>query len=125
MARQIDTAFLLREWGVWLRVQAGMPRYVSPSWALMREHVAGHGGEDPAITDDMALVVDGLVCRLYEERRGYRDAAIALWHYHRYSGMSYRSLGRLMGITHVKAQALVERAEAWVDCALCHYAEAA
>jgi hypothetical protein len=125
MARQIDTAYLLQEWGVWLRVKAGMPRYVSPSWAIMRECVPGHGGEQPLISDEMALLVDSLVCRLYEERRGYREAAVALWHYHRYSGMSYRSLGRLMGVTHVKAQALVERAEAWIDCALCHQAQAA
>lgn len=124
MARQLDTAFLLQEWGVWLRVQAGLPRYVSPAWAIMRECVAGHGGEQPMISDEIAQLVDSLVCRLYEERRGYREAGIALWHCRRYSGMSFRALGRLMGITHVKAQTLVEQAEAWIDCALCHRAAA-
>lgn len=122
MARQMDTAYLLQEWGVWLRVKAGMPQYVSPAWAIMRECVPGQGGEQPMISDEMALLVDSLVCRLHER---YPEAAIALWHWHRYSGMSLRQLGRLMGVTHVKAQGLVERGEAWIDCALCHRAEAA
>lgn len=49
------------------------------------------------ISGEIALLVDSLVCRLYEERRGYREAGIALWHCWRYSGMSFRALGRLMG----------------------------
>ena len=76
------------------------------------------------ISGEIALLVDSLVCRLYEERRGYREAGIALWHCWRYSGMSFRALGRLMGGAHVKAQTLVEQAEAWIDCALCHSAAA-
>ena len=37
--QQLDTEFMLQEWGVWLRVQSGVPHYVSPSLALMRDHV--------------------------------------------------------------------------------------
>ena len=75
------------------------------------------------ISGEIALLVGSLVCRLYEERRGYREAGI-VWHCRRYSGMSFRALGRLMGGAHVKAQTLVEQAEAWIDCALCHSAAA-
>lgn len=49
------------------------------------------------ISGEIALLVGSLVCRLYEERRGYREAGIALWHCRRYSGMSFRAFGRLMG----------------------------
>lgn len=120
--RDAGTDYLLQEWGVWLRVQSGVPHYVSPSYALMRDNVQVDRGIDPAITDDMAMLIDRLVCRLHCR---YPDAGIALWNYHRYSGMSYRQLGRLMGCTHVRAQELVTVGAAWVDSALCSYAEAA
>ncbi|SNS16102.1 antiterminator Q family protein [Pseudomonas segetis] len=113
--QQIDTAYLLQEWGVWLRVQVGVPRYVSPSYALMRDNVQMSGGLDPCITDDTAMLIDRLVSRL--EKR-YPEAGQALWNYYRH-GISYRHLGKLMGITHVKAQELVMVGSAWVDSALC------
>lgn len=128
MSRQLDTEYLLQEWGVWLRVQAGVPRYVSPSYALMRDNVQMAGGPDPQITDESALLIDGKVCHLYKR---YPEAGIALWNYYRYPGMSYRQLGRLMSdalkktITHVRAQELITVGAAWVDSALCHHAEAA
>lgn len=128
MSRQMDTEYLLQEWGVWLRVQSGVPRYVSPSFALMRDNVMMAGGPDPQIADEVALLIDGKVCHLY---RRYQEAGIALWNYYRHAGMSYRRLGLLMSkelnksITHVRAQELVTIGAAWVDSALCHHKEAA
>lgn len=119
---QLDTALLLQEYGVWLRVQAGVPHYVSPSYALMRDNVQIDRGLDPAITDDLAMLIDRLVCRL---SRRYPEAGTALWNYYRYQGMSFRQLGRLMNVTHVRAQELVSVGTAWVDCALCQQADAA
>ncbi len=120
--RQMDTEYLLQEWGVWLRVQSGVPRYVSPSYALMRDNVQISGALDPNITDDTAMLIDRLACRLLDR---YQEAGVALWNYYRYQGMSYRQLGRLMNITHVRAQELVTVGSAWIDSALCNYAEAA
>lgn len=120
--RDVSTEYLLQEWGVWLRVQCGIPRYVSPSYALLRDNAQVDHSITPCITDDMAMLVDRLVCRLH---RRYPEAGIALWNYHRYAGMSYRQLGRLMGCTHVRAQELVTVGAAWIDSALCSYEEAA
>lgn len=120
--RQMDTEYLLVEWGVWARVQAGVPRYVSPSFALLRDNVQGGCAPDPAISDDLALVVDRLIGRLHAR---YPEAGVAVWNYYRYQGMSYRQLGRLMGVSHVRAQELVAVGAAWVDSALCLQVEAA
>jgi hypothetical protein len=120
--RQLDTEYLLQQYGLWLRVQAGIPHYVSPSFALLRDNVQIDRGIDPAITDDLAMLLDRLVCRLY---RRYPGSGMALWNFYRYQGMSYRQLGRLMGCSHVRAQELVTVGAAWVDSALCHHAEAA
>lgn len=119
--RTMDTAHLLNQWAIWMRVKVGVPGYVSPSWALMRDNVQVCRLPDPAIEDDLALLIDRLVARMYER---YPEAATALWNQYRYN-MSNRTLGRLMGISHVKAGELVSVAFAWVDAALCHYAEAA
>lgn len=116
--RRLDTEHLLIEWGIWLRVKSGVPRHVSPSYALMRDNVQMPGGPDPQITDDLAMLIDRMVSRLFER---YTEAGTALWNYYRYPGMSYRQLGRLMDCTHVKAQELVSVGAAWVDSALCHH----
>ncbi|WP_324730991.1 hypothetical protein [Pseudomonas paeninsulae] len=126
--QQLDTEYMLQEWGIWLRVQAGVPGYVSPTRALMRDNVQVERSPDPCITDELALLIDGKVCRLYTR---YEDAGIALWNYYRHQGMSYRRLGLLMTkelgktITHVRAQELVMIGSAWIDAAVCHYEEAA
>ena len=126
--QHLDTEYMLQEWGVWLRVQSGVPSYVSPSLALMRDHVQVERAPDPCITDELALLIDGKVCRLFER---YEEAGLALWNYYRHQGMSYRRLGQLMTaalgkpFTHVRAQELVQVGAAWVDAALCHYQDAA
>lgn len=126
--RQLDIAYLLQEWGVWLRVQAGVPHYVSPSYALLRDNMQVDRAPDPCISDDLAMLVDRKVCHLY---RRYPEAGMALWNYYRYQGTSYRRLGALMTkalgrpVTHVRAQELVMVGEAWLDAAICHFEDAA
>lgn len=121
MRQQLDTAYLLNQWAVWLRVRVGIPGYVSPAWALMRDNVQVIRLPEPDIGDYAAMLIDRLVARLYAR---YPEAATALWNQYRYS-MSNRTLGRLMGVSHVKAGELVSVAFAWIDASLCHYAEAA
>lgn len=118
----LDTEYLLQEYGVWLRVQAGVPRYVSPAYALLRDRVQTSGSLEPAISDELAMLMDRLVCRLFAR---YPDAGTAVWNYYRYQGMSFRQLGRLMGVSHVRASELVSVGRAWLDSALCMQADAA
>jgi len=121
--RQVSTYYLLSQWGIWLRVQTGVPNYISPLYALMRDNVVEEDRPPiPMLTDDEALWVDHAVSRLYSRDK---KMGTALWNYYRYDGMSYRQLGRLMGITHMKAQELVRAGEAWVDARLCVLLEAA
>ena len=47
------------------------------------------------------------------------------WHYYRFDGLTYRKLGMMMGITHVKAAELVKSGEAWLDGRLSAVCEAA
>lgn len=119
--RTIDTAHLLNEWAIWIRVREGVPGYTSPAYALMRDNMQINRGPEPAISDDLAMLIDRLIGRLHMR---YPEAATALWNQYRY-GMSNRTLARLMGISHVKAGELVSVAFAWIDAALCHYTEAA
>lgn len=120
--RQLDIEYLLVQWGIWVRVQAGVPRYVSPQYALMRDNVQMHGGPSPAISDDMAMVIDRHIARLYER---YPECGQALWNYYRYAGMTYRQLGRLMDMHHSKVERLVSVGAGWIDGSLDQYAEAA
>ncbi|RMV81242.1 hypothetical protein ALP04_200041 [Pseudomonas amygdali pv. sesami] len=60
-----DTEYLLEQWGWWRMDGMGVPRYVSPLYALMRDHVPCEGGaKQYMVTDELAMAVDGAVARL-------------------------------------------------------------
>ncbi|MBG6289513.1 hypothetical protein I5I61_18825 [Pseudomonas nitroreducens] len=122
MKQSLDTAYLLQQYGIWLRVQAGMPRYVSPQWALMKDNIQVSSEPTPDILEEVAMLIDRYICRLHMR---YPKAAEALWNYYRYAGMTYRQLGRLMGIHHNKAEELVSVGFWWLDSSLDSYADAA
>ncbi|WP_263146087.1 antiterminator Q family protein [Pseudomonas sp. RIT-PI-AD] len=118
-----DTVYLLQEWGIWLRYEDGVPRYVSAHAVLTRGQLEETDRRPTAsISEDLCMLVDRVVARLC-----HRDQQMgnALFMYYRYRGMSYRTLGRELGVTHMKAQELVRSAEAWVDSRLCQLNEAA
>jgi len=120
--RNISSCYLLQQWGIWSRVQAGIATYICPTYALMRDNVATEQLPTPAIDDLEALWVDRMLLIL-----GDRDPVCftALWHYYRFEGLTYRKLGQLMGITHMKAAELVKAGESWLDGRLSAVAEAA
>jgi hypothetical protein len=39
-----DTEYMLEQWGSWRMSGMGVPRYVSPSFAIMRDNVEQVGG---------------------------------------------------------------------------------
>lgn len=108
------TVRLLTEYGKWLRVQTGVPYYVSPAFSLIKNNVADSSVQ-PFITDELAMFIDHLVSRLYKR---YPDAGTALWNYYRYEGMTTRKLARLMRVSLAKVQELLKVSEAWIDSAL-------
>lgn len=110
-----DTAYMLEQWGWWRMDGMGVPRYVSPLFALMRDNVPSEGGiKQYVITDDLALAVDGAVGRLTK-----RDPQMGgfIW---LYFGAKWPALrvGRENGISEAKAREVIKAGVAWIDCAL-------
>ncbi|MCT5858458.1 antitermination protein Q, partial [Pseudomonas aeruginosa] len=52
-----DTEYMLEQWGWWRMSGMGVPRYVSPSFALMRDNVQQHSSVSFSITDELAMSV--------------------------------------------------------------------
>lgn len=81
MSRKADE--LLTQWGIWTRQRTGVPRYVSPMLAIMRDNVPGSHGADAMITEEDAEEVSALVARLSRDsvpskaRGGWNGAQIA------------------------------------------------
>lgn len=110
-----DTEYLLEQWGWWRMSGMGVPRYVSPLYALIRDNTAGEGGvAEFVITDDVALVVDSAVAKLTK-----RDVQMGgfVW---MYFGMKYPALriGRETKMGEAKAREIIKAGVAWIDCAI-------
>lgn len=107
--------YQLTQWGIWVRTQQGIPRYVSPAWAMMRDNVQLNRDPDANITEDDALRIDRAIAALNLVNS---SRAVAVWTYYRYQGMSYRRLGQLMGIHADTAGNLVIAGAAWIEGAI-------
>lgn len=117
-----DTEWLLEQWGFWRMDGMGVPRYVSPLYALIRDNVPCEGGvKEYSLTDDLALVVDGAVARLIN-----RDDQMGnfIWLYFGAKWPALR-IARENGIGEAKAREVIKAGVAWVDCALEGIREAA
>lgn len=117
-----DTEWLLEQWGFWRMDGMGVPRYVSPLYALIRDNVPCEGGvKEYSLTDDLALVVDGAVARLIN-----RDDQMGnfIWLYFGAKWPALR-IGRENGIGEAKAREIIKAGVAWIDCALERIREAA
>jgi hypothetical protein len=117
-----DTEWLLEQWGFWRMDGMGVPRYVSPLYALIRDNVPCEGGvKEYSLTDDLALVVDGAVARLIN-----RDDQMGnfIWLYFGAKWPALR-IGRENGIGEAKAREIIKAGVAWIDCALEGIREAA
>ncbi len=117
-----DTEWLLEQWGYWRMDGMGVPRYVSPLYALMRDHVPCEGGvKQYSLTDDLALIIDGAVSRLIK-----RDDQMGnfIWLYFGAKWPALR-IGRENGIGEAKAREIIKAGVAWIDCALEGIREAA
>lgn len=122
-----DTEWLLEQWGYWRMSGMGVPRYVSPAFAIMRDNVEQMGGISFSITDELAMAVDGAVARLIAREKGRADGPLmgdCLWLYFGAKWPALR-IGRHYGIGERKARELIKAGVAWVDSALESLREAA
>jgi hypothetical protein len=117
-----DTEYLLEQWGWWRLSEMGVPRYISPLYALMRDNIPCEGGSKQyVITDDLALIVDGAVARLTKRNQQMGDF---VWFYFGAKHPAMR-VGREGGMSERKAREIIKAGVAWIDCALEEMREAA
>lgn len=123
-----DTEWMLEQWGWWRMSGMGVPRYVSPMFAIMRDNVEQMGGVSFSITDEVAMAVDNALARLSKrEKQPGRQGPFmhdCLWLYFGAKWTAVR-VGREHGISEAKARELIKAGVAWVDSALESMREAA
>lgn len=110
-----DTEYLLEQWGWWRMDGAGIPRYVSPSLALMQQSLPQPAAaKGYCITDDWALAIDEAVAKL-----SVRDQQMGevIWLYYGAKWPMVR-VGKHFGLSEGKTRELARAGAAWVDCAV-------
>ncbi|KRW62352.1 antiterminator Q family protein [Pseudomonas sp. TTU2014-080ASC] len=117
-----DTEWLLEQWGWWRMDGSGVPRYVSPLHALIRDNTNYQGGpKQYSILDDTALFIDGAVARLSARDQQMGDF---IWLYFGAKWPALR-IARDNGMGEAKAREIIKAGVAWIDCALEGLREAA
>jgi len=116
-----DTEYLLEQWGWWRMDGMGVPRYVSPLLALMRDNVQMPSTSSYVITDDQALAVDSAVAKL-TQRNG--QMGLFLWLYFGAKWTMVR-IGESAGISERSARELIKSGVGWVDGVLHGMSDAA
>lgn len=117
-----DTEYLLEQWGWWRMDGAGVPGYVSPLYALIRDNnIMDGGNKNYCVTDDVALVVDRAVAKL-----AMRDTQMGnfIWLYFGAKWPALR-IARENEMGEAKARELIKSGVAWVDCAIEIFRQAA
>lgn len=116
-----DTEYMLEQWGSWRMSGMGVPRYVSPSFAIMRDNVEQVGGVSFCITDELAMLVDGCVARLVFRESQHKAIGPTMgdcvW---LYFGAKWPALrvARHFGVSEAKAREIIRSGVAWVDSRL-------
>lgn len=115
-----DTEYMLEQWGWWRMDGMGVPSYLSPALAMMRDGTPS-ATKGYVITDELAGIVDSAVARLCR-----RDAQMGdmIWLYYGAKWAAVR-VGRHYGVSEMKARELIKAGVAWIDCALDMLKEAA
>ena len=99
----------------------GVPRYVSPLLALMRDNVQMPSTASYVITDDQALVVDSAVAKL-TQRKG--QMGLFLWLYFGAKWTMVR-VGESAGISERSAREIIKAGVGFIDGYLHGMSEAA
>ncbi|MBT2339517.1 MULTISPECIES: antiterminator Q family protein [Pseudomonas] len=107
-----DTEYLLEQWGWWRMSGMGVPRYISPLLALMRDNVQmSSNSTSYVITDDQALAVDSAVAKL-TQRNG--QIGLFLWLYFGAKWTMVR-VGESAGMSERSARELIKSGVGWID----------
>ncbi len=93
---------------------AGVPNYISPTFALMRQAMPQSPSSNYCITDEWAGAIDHAVARLLHRDRQMGDI---IWLYYGAKWPMVR-VGKHYGISEGKARELARAGAAWIDCAV-------
>ena len=94
---------------------AGVPIYMSPSFALMRQAMPQASvSKNYSITDDWAIAIDNAVAKLAQRDQQLDDI---IWLYFGAKWPMTR-VGKYYGISEGKTRELARAGAAWVDCAV-------
>ncbi|MCF7537575.1 antiterminator Q family protein [Pseudomonas petrae] len=115
-----DTEYLLEQWGWWRMDGMGIPTYVSPMMAVMRDAMPV-AAKSYSITDDWATAIDSALAKLIA-----RDQQIGevIWFYFGAKWTMVR-VGKRYGLSEAKARELKQAGVAWIDCAVREVRDAA
>ncbi|UEH06685.1 antiterminator Q family protein [Pseudomonas sp. HN8-3] len=116
-----DMEYLLEQWGWWRMDGMGVPRYVSPLLALMRDNVQMPSTASYVITDDQALAVDSAMAKL-TQRNG--QMGLFLWLYFGAKWTMVR-VGESAGISERSAREIIKAGVGFIDGYLHGMSEAA
>ncbi|VVO78496.1 hypothetical protein PS858_01682 [Pseudomonas fluorescens] len=101
---------------------AGLPTYISPTFALMRQAVTQvSASKNYCITDDWAIVIDRAVALLTRRDQQMGDI---IWLYFGAKWPMAR-VGKHYRISEGKARELARAGAAWIDCAVSEKRDAA
>lgn len=109
-----DAEEKLTQWGRWVWQSAGIPGYVSPSYALMRDNVAQHHSPAAAITDEDAMLVDSIIARM--GRRDPEMATAVMLYYA--TGRTMHGVGKVMNLHRLKVRELLYAGTCYVQAVL-------
>ena len=104
---ETSTDYLLEQWAHWMRSSGDKLTYPhKQSWAIVQR-----SGCSPDITDDEAMMIDGILARLI-----HRDPQMGrvTWEYYA-SGCNVSALVRHYRIPRARVDVLVRAGTAWVD----------
>ncbi|MBK59418.1 antiterminator Q family protein [Stutzerimonas chloritidismutans] len=105
---------LLTEWGIWVWQKTGVPRYVSPMLAVMRDNVPSTHAPDAHITDEDAETVSAIVARL---KRGHPRASDCL-HFYYADKKTMQQIGREMALNRHQVRELLIAGQWYVQAEL-------
>lgn len=109
-----DAGELLTQWGRWVHQGTGVPRYVSPMLALMRDHVASSHSLPAAITDDDAMLISGIMARM----KGSKPTTCACMHLYYMYNLTMDQVGKIIILPRRRVRELVMAGQDYVQGAL-------
>ncbi|HEP8750905.1 TPA: hypothetical protein VDU49_003263 [Pseudomonas aeruginosa] len=109
-----DAEELLTQWGKWVWQETGVPRCGSPMLAIVRDNVAMERCLSASISDDDAMLIDGIIARM-----GRRDEEMAnCVRVYYATEMTMQQVGKVLNLNRLKVRELLIAGRCYVEAVL-------